>query len=943
VVPDETLGEQDPLLAKLLAAATAGAAPAGSVTKRQPIRIVLDPDDRPIGKGVLCGRLAQLSGATSGRACWGRLRLVLATPPSRPLANPRAAPSAQPGLLEDRNQMTRVREPGCGQFQRTSVVLAAAFLVATGCGGRTALLPEIHATGTGGSRGGDAPAGADRFPDSRADGNPDAGIDAAPLPDLATEGSPELAAEVGADIGQDRQRDQGAGDEPAAKPDGRDGPDTAMDTKPEVGDGDRGESNRIDLSDAADAAEVERDVGSEAGKDAGGEVRAPMLRLIAGGLGGPGDQDGSGAVARFDQPRGVAYDGAGNLFVADDGNNTVRKVVIATGAVTTVAGSPGSHGTADGNGANARFWGPAGVACYKAGNLFVADTGNNTIRKIVIATGNVTTLAGAAGTAGSADGTGTAASFNYPKGIVVSDSQGELFVADTQNHTIRKIVIATGAVTTLAGSPADCGSTDGTGAAARFNLPSTMVGDGLGNLFVADSASQAIRKVVIATGEVTTLAGSWGSYGSTDGIGAKARFYDPYGITSDGAGNLFVTEDMNNTIRKVVIATGEVTTLAGSPLSPGSTDGIRASARFNGPMGVSSDGAGNLFVADFSNATIRKVVIATGEVTTFAGSPPLSGSTDGMGTNARFSIPGDLTSDGAGNLFVADSYNYTIRKIVIATGEVTTLAGSRRDGSNDGIGTTASFDEPWGITGDRAGDLFVADSVNSTIRKIVIATAEVTTFAGAARSPGTTDGTASTARFNYPASVAIDGMGNLFVADGNNRTIRQVVMATGAVTTLAGSPGSFGYADGTGAAAQFTFPMGLTTDGDGNLFVADSNSHTVRKIVIATGAVTTLAGSPTIRGSSDGTGADARFDNPAGTATDGAGNLFVADHYNHTVRKIVLATGAVSTVVGTPDRHGIVPGPLPAKLACPSGLAFGPGGDLFITDTCENVVLMAQF
>jgi sugar lactone lactonase YvrE len=666
------------------------------------------------------------------------------------------------------------------------------------------------------------------------------------------------------------------------------------------------------------------------------EVGIPMLKLLAGGLDGPEDVDGTGAAARFYAPEGVASDGAGNLFVADTGNRTIRKVVIATGAVTTLAGFAGSQGSADGMGAVARFSTPGGVASDGVGNLFVADSWNHTIRKVVIATGAVTTLAGSAGNYGEADGTGAAALFYAPAGVV-SDGAGNLFVADSYNHTIRKVVITTGAVTTLAGSAGSQGSADGTGAAARFNDPQGVVSDGAGNLFVGDSGSCTIRKVVIATGAVTTLAGSAGNRGSADGTGPAAQFGWTYAVASDGAGNLFVADQ--ETIRKVVIATGAVTTLAGSAIHWGSADGTGAAAQFNYLEGVASDGAGNLFVADHGNDTIRKVVIATGAVTTLAGSPNW-GSADGKGAAARFVDPEGVASDGAGNLFVADSGNRTIRKVSIATGAVTTLAGSAgSQGSADGTGAAAQFSYPIAVASDGAGNLFVADYWNDTIRKVVIATGAVTTLAGSPQNPGSVDGVGTDARFNSPDGVASDGAGNLFVADSGNRTIRRVVIATGAVTTLAGSAGSQGSADGTGAAARFSVLLAVASDGVGNLFVADQ--ETIRKVVIATGAVTTLAGSAGNVGSADGTGTAARFFDPDGVASDGAGNLFVADLGNSTIRKVVIATGVVTTVVGSPSRDGFILGPLPAGLYQPSGLAFGPTGELFITG--PNTVLVAQF
>ena len=327
------------------------------------------------------------------------------------------------------------------------------------------------------------------------------------------------------------------------------------------------------------------------------------------------------------------------------------------GAVTTLAGTAGSFGSSDGTGAAAQFGSPIGITT-DGKNLYVADTGNNTIRKIVISTGVVTTLAGTAGVAGSADGTGAAALFSMPAGITTDGTN--LYVVDFFNNTIRKIVISTGVVTTLAGTAGVAGSADGTGAAALFDGPVGITTDGT-NLYVSEQNNNTIRQIVIATGVVTTLAGTAGTSGSADGTGAAARFSGPALITTDGK-NLYVTEFINNTIRKIVISTGVVTTLAGDPLAAaGTVDGTGTAANFNSPLGITSDGK-NLFVTEQTGNVVRKIVISTGNVTTVAGTAGVSGSTDGIGTAALFNRPMGVTTDGI-NLYVSDNSNATIRMI----------------------------------------------------------------------------------------------------------------------------------------------------------------------------------------------------------------------------------------------------------------------------------------
>jgi hypothetical protein len=387
--------------------------------------------------------------------------------------------------------------------------------------------------------------------------------------------------------------------------------------------------------------------------------------------------------------------------------------------------------------------------------------------------------------------------------------------------------------------------------------------------------------LTISNASVTTLAGSPSVPGSTDGTGSAARFFYPYGITTDGT-NLYVADNNNNTIRKIVIATAAVTTLAGSAAAHGSTDGTGSAARFYGPSDVTTDGT-NLYVADSYNHTIRKIMIATGAVTTLAGSAGNFGSANGSGSGARFYYPSAITTDGT-NLYVADSWNHTIRKIVIATGAVATLAGSAGvTGSADGTGTAARFSMPVGITTDGT-NLYVTEEDNYTIRKIVIATTAVSTLAGSAGSFGSADGTGSTARFDWPDGITTDGA-NLYVNDSSNGTVRKIVIATAAVTTLAGSPGLSGSTDGTGSAARFSLPYGITTDGT-SLYIIDSANSTIRRIsglYSITGAVkdfatgTGLAGATVTVKDEDGAAIGTQT-----TATGGvfAQNLPAAGYYS---------------------------------------------------------------
>ncbi len=275
------------------------------------------------------------------------------------------------------------------------------------------------------------------------------------------------------------------------------------------------------------------------------------------------------------------------------------------------------------------------------------------------------------------------------------------------------------------------------------------------------------------------------------------------------------------------------TTFAG--VAPGSADGTGSAARFFLPYGVAVDSVGNVYVADTFNDTVRKITPA-GVVSTLAGSPGVVGFADGTGSAAHLSYPSGVAVDSADNVYVADSRNNTIRKITPA-GVVSTLAGQGITGSADGTGRAAQFSYPSGVAVDSADNVYVADTSNNTIRKITPA-GVVSTLAGSPGVVGSADGTGNAARFYQPSGVAVDSAGNIYVADTGNHTIRKITPA--GVSTLAGVVGSFGSAGGTGNAARFYYPSGVAVDSAGNVYVADTSNNTIR--VGFPGALTILSG-----------------------------------------------------------------------------------------------------
>lgn len=544
------------------------------------------------------------------------------------------------------------------------------------------------------------------------------------------------------------------------------------------------------------------------------------------GTGSAGSADGTGTAASFNLPGGIAIDANNNLYIADTYNHKIRKITPA-GVVTTVAGT-GTAGSGNGLGTSASFNFPYAIEVDADGNIYPTDNGNNAVRKIS-PDGVVTTIAGTTAT-GSANGPGSSATFNATFGIALSPD-GSFYVADQGNNLIRKITpysyiwssgetaqtikVKTSGNYTVKTVYYACTSAVSSATEITANaLPatptitasgSTAICNGSSVTLTASSANGYIWSNGATTQSITvSLAGSYsvnttnaaGCTSATSAVTTVTATLAPFTpIVSPSGPTTFCGGDsvtLNTTIYSRMVAT-----VAGSGTAS-LVNGTGTTATFKTPKGVAADNNGNIYVADFGNNAIRKITPA-GVVTTLAGGT--QGSTNGTGTAAKFYEPNDLTVDAAGNVYVVDSYNDLIRKITPA-GVVSTIAGTALAyGFADGTGAAARFYYPEGIAIDATGKyLYIADTYNYRIRKLEIATGIVTTVAGAGTA-GTTDGTGTAAKFNLPGGIATDATGNLYIADTYNYKIRKITPA-GVVSTLAGS-GVAGNADGTGTAASF--------------------------------------------------------------------------------------------------------------------------------------------
>jgi surface protein len=702
------------------------------------------------------------------------------------------------------------------------------------------------------------------------------------------------------------------------------------------------------------------------------------VTTLAGTAGQTGSTDGTGAAARFNFPNHVVADGQGNVYVADGSNHVIRKIT-PVGVVTTIAGQAGNNGHADGIGTDALFSSPQGIAIDLSGNLYVSEGGNHTIRKIS-PSGAVTTLAGSPGNSGTTDGTGVNARFNGPSGLDF-DGANTLYVTDQGNHTIRSINAFNGAVTTLAGQAGTSGFADGTGAGATFISPRDLVFATDGNVYVASESGQttsSIRKVTTA-GVVTTM-----SSGNAQGV------VNPNGITQGKDGLLYFTSANDNTISSLPLTGGNATVVAGS--TPGSTDAIGTNAQFFVPFGIEADAFGNFYVADLVNSTIRKIgdCPINGLTASVVRQSPAVETTTATTVTFRLTFTQPISELDPTDLFVSGStrkstisdvsmvgndqavYDVTVTDLDQAVGTATinispfglindlddnripipipltaqesyTLNGGldcdeygalelfvgdeQEQGSLDGTGTDARMDARRLVVADD-GTVYFTDFTYHVIKKISPA-GEVTLIAGQSGVSGFADGTGEAARFYNPRGLALDDQGNLYIADSRNHAIRKITPA-GVVTTLAGN-GSFGYNDGTGSAAQFAFPQDVALDGNGDILVADGSNRVIRSVT-PSGVTTTVAGTAGQSGADDGTGAAARFNYPSGLLVADNGDAYITDRGNYTIRKMT-SSGVVTTIAGQAGQSGSADGPDGVgRLDFPYDMVFDPNGDLIVAD-----------
>jgi sugar lactone lactonase YvrE len=630
-----------------------------------------------------------------------------------------------------------------------------------------------------------------------------------------------------------------------------------------------------------------------------------------------------GTTASLGFPASLAVDRAGNVFFVNQ--NTLLRLDASTGILTLVAGNgtPGFSGD-NGPATNAQLNSPGGVAVDSAGNVYIADTNNQCVRKVT--NGVIATVAGN-GTPGSAgdNGPATSAQLYKPRGVAV-DSAGVLYIADQFNFRVREV--SNGLITTVAGGGSSLAD-NVPPTSAELNYPMGVAIDSADNLYIAVASDNFVPGLIreVSNGVITTVAGGGSSL--ADNVPAtSAQLGNLLGVAVDSADNIYIADAVNERIRKV--SNGVIATVAGSgaPFFSGD-NGPATSAQLWYPQGVAVDSAGNLYIADTLDNRIREV--SNGVITTVAGGGTCCFSGDnGPATSAQLYNPEGVAVDSAGNVYIADSNNYRVRKV--SNGVIATVAGNGTrnldpgsSGSN-GPAVSVQLSSPEGVAVDSAGNLYIADSWSGILGLSWVSTGLLYKVSNGVITP-------VTAALNSPSSIAVDSAGNLYVADTMNNRILEI--SNGVITTAAGN-GTLGFSGDNGPAtsAQLASPQGVAVDSAGTLYIADFNNYRVRKV--SNGIITTVAGNGVWGFSGDnGPATSAQLSGPWGIAVDSAGNLYVADTMNNRIRKV--SGGVITTVAGGGSSGLGDNGPATsAQLYSPEGIAVDAAGNVYIADVGTN-------
>lgn len=728
------------------------------------------------------------------------------------------------------------------------------------------------------------------------------------------------------------------------------------------------------------------------------DANGAIITIAGTGRGGYSGDGGLAYQARINKPRGITVDLHGNVYFTDLENSRIRRIDVVTGIITSIADSlkepyginsdkfgniyvaeRTAHvirkytfnlttkvwsssivaGTFDKNGfsgddgsaTSARLKNPLGVAVDSDENIYITDTDNYRIRKVTKSDGKITTIAGSSMSGSSST------EFNVPDGICV-DLTGNVYVVDHVNKRIQKISSSYDSITTISPSNSD------------MNNPTGIAIDASGNLYIADRDKHRIRKIFVNASQVSisTIAGvSQGGYFGDLPLGRSARLQNPFGVASDEVGNIYIADQGNHRIHKVNAITGVISRIAGLNAGYSGDGGESRGAALRWPTGVAIDSYGDIYIADNGNHRIRKITVSTGIITTIAGTGTASFSGDGeLAINATFNYPRAVAVDKLGNIYIADRENGRVRKIDAITKKISTIISSleypdaiavdslgnvyvtntskneiimlSETGSSSSIITGLNY--PRGITVDNSSNIYISNT--DQIRKYTFNSANSTwnssivTETGANVSSG--DGGLATSAFvNDPHHLTVDPLGNIYITEYGANKIRKITVSNGIITTIAGTGvgGKDAILDGSPLIARLNTPHGLTVDSSGNVFIADTSNHRIRKYNMFTESIVTIVGTGQGFSGDNGPAIDAQLNQPIDVALDSFGNIYIADSFNNRIRMVNMNTKIITTIAGTgvSEFSGDAGPAIDANLNKPRGVIIDLSGNILISDS----------
>ncbi|MGO8687251.1 MAG: NHL repeat-containing protein [Candidatus Dormibacteria bacterium] len=633
-----------------------------------------------------------------------------------------------------------------------------------------------------------------------------------------------------------------------------------------------------------------------------------------------GTTPGRATSSELDRPYGVAVDAAGNLYIADSGRDVVERVT-PSGRLSVVAGDGRVGKPTPGRATSSELEGPSGLAVDGSGNLYIADNGNNMVEKVT-PSGTLSVAAGL-GQAGGAPN------------AVAEDADGNLFIASIDSDEIEEVT-ASGQESVVAGTDRPGAPTPGPATSSRLGEPYGVAVDAAGNLYIADTDYNVVAKVT-HSGTLSVVAGTGrsGLGAPVPGPATSAALGLPEGLAVDAAGNLYIADFLAHVVEKVT-PSGMLAVVAGTGTLGAPTPGPATSSDLGTPTAVAVDAAGDLYIADADNNVVEKVT-PSGLLSVVAGTAKVGLPAPRPAIGSQLDEPGGVAVGADGNLYITDADRSVVEQVT-PSGTLSVAAGSGRFGQpTPGPATSSDLDFPSAVAVDAVGDLYIADTANDVVER-VSRSGTLSVVAGTGDPGKPTPGPATSSELGHPSGVAVDAAGNVYIADSGNDVIEKVT-PSGTLSVVAGTGDPGKPTPGPATGSDLSDPLGVAVDAAGHVYIADTGNDVVEKVTTS-GMLSVVAGTGDQGAPTPGPATNSHLSGPGGVTVDAAGNLYIADSGNGVVEK-VTRSGVLSVVAGTGDAGAPTAGPATSSdLTSPWAVAVDAAGDIYITDSDNSVVEM---